>query len=389
MHQATKHHYRLDSIDFLRGLVMVIMALDHVRDFFTDVRVDPADLSQTDSALFFTRWITHFCAPVFVLLSGLSVGLMAERKSKADLCRFLASRGIWLIFVEVVLVSFGWQFHFGPGFMITLQVIWVIGFSMLVMAGLVWLPFAAIVGVGVVVVFGHNILDYGLFPATDWTRPTPIWMILHSQGFTLDLGVPALMLYPILPWAGLMPLGYALARLYRLDPAVRQRLLIRLGLGMTGAFILLRAINSYGNPSPWSAQENPLFTFWSFLNTTKYPPSLSFLLMTLGPGLLVLGLAEDWRGRFASWMVSFGRVPFFYYLAHIYLVHALALLAAEWQGAGWRALVTGFWQLPAGYGFSLWIVWAIWIGVLVMLYPACRWFAGIKARRKDWWLSYL
>lgn len=384
-----KRDHRLQSIDFLRGLVMVIMALDHVRDFFTDARFDPADLSQTDSALFFTRWITHFCAPVFVLLSGLSAGLMAERKSKADLCRFLASRGVWLIFVEVVLVSFGWQFHFGPGFMITLQVIWVIGFSMLVMAGLVWLPFPVIAGFGLLVVFGHNALDYGLFPATDWTRPTPIWSILHSQGFTLDLGVPALMLYPILPWAGLMPLGYALARLYRLNPEVRQRLLIHTGLGMIGAFIVLRAINSYGNPSPWSVQESPLFTLWSFLNTTKYPPSLSFLLMTLGPGLLVLGLAEGWRGRFASWMVTFGRVPFFYYLAHIYLVHALALLAAEWQGAGWRALVTGFWQLPAGYGFSLWIVWAIWIGVLVILYPACRWFSGIKARRRDWWLSYL
>lgn len=386
---TAKRDYRLDSIDFLRGLVMVIMALDHVRDFFTDARFDPADLGQTDSALFLTRWITHFCAPIFVLLSGISIGLMAKRKTKSDLCRFLLTRGVWLIFVELFLVSFGWQFNVGTGFSFGLQVIWVIGVSMLVMAGLVWLPFRLVLAFGAVIVLGHNLLDYGLFPPTDWSKPVPIWTILHNQGFTLDLGVPTIMLYPILPWAGLMPLGYALAGLYDLEPLERQRLLIQIGLGLMAGFVMLRLINAYGNPAPWSSQNSLTFTIWSFLNTTKYPPSLAFLMMTLGPGLLILGLAERWHGRIIGWMVTFGRVPFFYYLAHIYLAHILALGAAELQGVGWQALATAFWALPSGYGFSIEIVWLVWIAIVVSLYPACRWFAHLKARRRDWWLSYL
>jgi len=385
---AAKRVYRLDSIDFLRGLVMVIMALDHVRDFFTEARFDPADLSQTDSALFFTRWITHFCAPTFVLLSGISAGLMHERKSTAELSRFLAIRGLWLIAIEITLVSFGWQFNLSS-FTFGLQVIWVIGASMLVMAALVWLPFWAIIGFGAVVVLGHNALDYALFPASDWTKPTPFWHILHNQGFSLVAGLPVARMYPLLPWIGLMPLGYALARAYKLDPEVRQRFLLQLGLALTLAFIALRLLNGYGNPSPWSAQDTGIFTLWSFLNTTKYPPSLAFLLMTIGPGLIILAYAERWRGKFVGWMVTFGRVPFFYYLAHIYLAHLLALFAAEMQGLGWRAMATAMWNMPQGYGFSIGVVWLVWVGVVAALYPACKWFAALKARRKDWWLSYL
>lgn len=385
---AAKRVYRLDSIDFLRGLVMVIMALDHVRDFFTDVRFDPADLNQTDSALFLTRWITHFCAPTFVLLSGISAGLMHERKSTAELSRFLAIRGLWLIAIEITLVSFGWQFNLSS-FTFGLQVIWVIGASMLVMAALVWLPFWAIIGFGAVVVLGHNALDYGLFPASDWTKPTPFWHILHNQGFSLVAGLPVARMYPLLPWIGLMPLGYALARAYKLDPEVRQRFLLQLGLALTLAFVALRLLNGYGNPSPWSAQDSGIFTLWSFLNTTKYPPSLAFLLMTIGPGLIILAYAERWRGKFVGWMVTFGRVPFFYYLAHIYLAHLLALFAAEMQGLGWRAMATAMWNMPQGYGFSIGVVWLVWVGVVAALYPACKWFAALKARRKDWWLSYL
>ncbi|SDE41655.1 DUF1624 domain-containing protein [Kordiimonas lacus] len=386
----TKSHraYRLTSIDFLRGLVMVIMALDHVRDFFTDARFDPADLTQTDSALFLTRWITHFCAPTFVLLSGISAGLMHERKSTGELSRFLATRGLWLIAIEITLVSFGWQFNLAT-FSIGLQVIWVIGASMLIMAVLVWLPFWAIAGFGAVVVLGHNALDYGLFPPVNWAAPTPFWHILHNPGFSLPFGFPVGRMYPLLPWIGLMPLGYVLAKAYKLEPQVRQRLLVRLGLALIAGFILIRLVNGYGNPAPWSQQESGLFTFWSFLNTAKYPPSLAFLLMTVGPGLIVLAHAERWRGRFVDWMVTLGRVPFFYYLAHIYLAHALALVAAELQGLGWRAMATAMWNMPAGYGFSIWVVWLVWIGVVVALYPACKWFADLKARRKDWWLSYL
>lgn len=383
-----KRAYRLESIDFLRGLVMVIMALDHVRDYFTDVRFDPTDLSQTDSALFLTRWITHFCAPIFVLLSGVSAGLMAERKSKTELCRFLVTRGMWLIFIEITLVSFGWQFTLSP-FTIGLQVIWVIGASMIVMAGLVWLPLWAIVGFGAIVVLGHNLLDYGFFPPVDWSKPSPFWHILHNQGYSQPFGIPVGHLYPLLPWVGLLPLGFGLARIYKMEAQKRQRLLIRLGGGLTLAFVALRGLNGYGNPSPWSVQDSTLFTLWSFLDTTKYPPSLAFLLMTLGPGLIVLGCAERWHGRFVTWMVTLGRVPFFYYLAHIYLAHLLALVAAELQGFGWKAMATAFWAIPQGYGFSVGIVWLVWLGVVVALYPACRWFAGLKARRKDWWLSYL
>ncbi len=379
--------YRLNSIDFLRGLVMVIMALDHVRDFFTDARFDPADLTQTDSALFLTRWVTHFCAPIFVLLSGVSAGLMAERKSKRELSLFLATRGLWLIVIEATLVSFSWQFTFG--FAVILQVIWAIGVSMLLLSLLVHLPLWAIAGFGAIVVLGHNILDYGLFPPQDWSRPAPFWHGLHVGAFTLDFGLPAVMAYPLLPWVGLMPLGFLLARVYRMDTAARQQLLIRLGLGCTLAFLVLRAFNGYGNPSPWSVQDSGAFTVWSFLNTTKYPPSLAYLLMTLGPGLLVLAYAERWRGRFVDWMVTFGKVPFFYYLAHLYLGHLLALVAAELMGFGWRTVAAPMWAFPPEYGFSIWIVWLVWIAVVVMLYPACRWFADLKARRKDWWLSYL
>jgi uncharacterized membrane protein len=386
---ANKRSYRIDSIDFLRGLVMVIMALDHVRDFFTDVRYEPLDLSQTDSALFLTRCITHFCAPIFILLSGDSAGMMAERKSKAELSRFLVSRGLWLIVVEVFLVSFGWQFSVGPGFAVGLQVIWAIGVSMIVLAGLVWLPVWAIAAFGGVLVLGHNILDYGLFPPSDWIKPAPFWHGLHSQGVTLVMGFQTLLMYPLVPWVGLMPLGYLLARLYRLDEEKRRRALLTMGFAAVGLFILVRGVNAYGNPSPWSSQASPGMTVLSFLNTTKYPPSLSFLLMTLGPGLLLLAVAEGWRGRFKNWMVVFGRVPFFYYLVHIYLAHLLALAAAEWQGFGWQALARPFWMLPEGYGFSLPVVWVIWLAVVIMLYPACKWFANVKARRKDWWLSYL
>lgn len=381
-------NYRHDSVDFVRGLVMIVMALDHVRDFFTDVRFDPADLSQTDSWLFFTRWITHFCAPIFILLAGLSAGMMATRKSKAELGRFLAGRGLWLIFIELTVVAFGWQFTLPWAF--TLQVIWVIGVCMLAMAGLIWLPFWAIVTFGAVTVLGHNVLDYGLLPATDFSAPTPLWHIIHAQGFSLDLGIPSLMLYPIIPWVGVMPLGYALARLYTgMDSTKRQKTLLLSGFGLIAGFILLRLVNGYGNPSPWSTQDSALYTFWSFVNTTKYPPSLSFLMMTIGPGLVLLAFAEHLRGWFNDICVVFGRVPFFFYILHIYLIHALALAAAEMQGFGWQALLTPFWQLPAGYGYPVTGVWLIWIAVVAILYPLCRRFAALKARRKDWWLSYL
>lgn len=387
--ESDLRRYRLESIDFLRGLVMVIMVLDHVRDFFTEVRFDPLDLSQTDSALFLTRWITHFCASIFILLSGISAGMMAKRRSKAGLCGFLITRGLWLILIEATLVSFGWQFSIGAGFSIGLQVIWAIGASMILLAGLIWLPNWAIALFAGAMIFGHNILDYSLFPPTDWSRPVPFWHVLHNQGFTTVLGQPVLLMYPLFPWVGVMAAGYLLSYVYGLNRSKRRLHLQTLGFCCLILFVLVRAFNGYGNAAVWESQTSFGETLLSFLNTAKYPPSLAFLLMTLGPGLMILAHAETWRNRFVNWMVTFGRVPFLYYLAHIYLAHLLALAAAEWQGVGWQALATPFWQLPADYGFSLPVVWAVWILVVLMLYPLCKWFAGIKARRKNWWLSFL
>lgn len=380
---------RLTSIDALRGLVILLMAVDHTRDFFTNVRFDPEDFTQGDTWLFLTRWITHFCAPVFVLLAGTSAGLMAERKSTADVSKFLAIRGLWLIFAELTLVTFGWQFNLGPSFVLAWQVIWVIGASMLVMAVLIWLPFWAITAFGLIVVFGHNALDYGLFPAQDWSQPQPFWHILHNQGFTTDVGIPSLMLYPLLPWIGVMPLGYALARLYRKPEEERRTLFLMLGLVCTSLFVILRFINGYGAPQHWEPQESAWYTVLDFFHALKYPPSLTFLLMTLGPGFLFLAYADRWHGWFKDMLVMFGRVPFFFYIVHIYLIHALAMVAAELQGGGWRSVTVGFWQLPADYGFDLWVVWVMWFTVIALLYPACKWFADLKGSRKDWWLSYL
>lgn len=380
---------RLTSIDALRGLVIVLMAVDHTRDYFSNAQFAPEDLSHGDSLLFLTRWITHFCAPIFILLAGVSAGLMSERKSTADLSKFLATRGLWLVFAEITFISFGWQFSIGPNFFITLQVIWIIGLSMLVMAALVWLPFWAILTFGGVIVLGHNILDYGLFPEASFVQPKPFWHVLHNPGFTTDLGIPAIMAYPVLPWVALMPLGFSLARLFTLPSEERADLFLKIGIATIVAFLILRMINGYGSPNQWESKGNLLFTAWSFINTQKYPPSLVFLLMTLGPAMLFLAFADRWHSKVKEVLITFGRVPFFFYILHIYLIHALALVAAELQTGDWRIWLVGFWQRPSDYGFELWVTWVMWAVVLALLYPACRWFAGLKARRKDWWLSYL
>lgn len=385
----TNKAYRLTSIDFLRGLVMVIMALDHVRDYFWDVRFDPLDLEQTNGAIFFTRWITHFCAPVFVLLAGLSAGLMAQRRTTAELSRFLFTRGLWLVFIEFTVITFGWTF--GPlTNLVILQVIWAIGISLMVMSALVWTPKWFIATFAFIMVFGHNLLDFGLFPApVSFDIAAPFWHGLHNSIFTLDLGFPTVLAYPIIPWIGVMPLGYLLADLYRMEAGRRNQLLIRMGLAAIIMFVLLRAINIYGDPNIWAGQKDMLWSFFAFLNVTKYPPSLLYLLITLGPGLLILSYAEKWRGRFVNWMVIFGQVPFFYYVLHIYLIHLAALAAAEFQGLGWRTTMGDSFSFPPEYGFSLPVVWAVWLMVVVMLYPLCKWFAGLKKRKKYWWLSYL
>jgi len=379
---------RLSSIDFLRGLVIVIMALDHTRDYFNIINFDPSDLTKADPWLFLTRWITHFCAPVFVFLAGTSIGLMQATKSRAALCKFLVVRGLWLIFVEAVIITYGWAFNFG---FITMQVIAVLGVSMLVMAALIWTPRWFIATFGFLIVFGHNILDYGFFPPADIGTPVPLWHALHNTIFTLDLGWPTYFAYPALPWIGVMPLGYLAASLYApgYKPEVRQKTLVKIGVGATVLFLLLRSSNLYGDPAPWQSGDNSLITALSFMNTQKYPPSLLYLAMTLGPALIVLAFAEKWRGRLFDAFVTLGRVPFFFYVVHIYIIHLASMALAEFQGIGWQALAGGFWMAPANYGLTLGGAWVVWALIVVGLYPACRWFAGVKARRKDWWLSYL
>ena len=379
---------RLNSIDFLRGLVMVIMAIDHVRDYFTNVRFDPLDLEQGSPELFLTRWITHFCAPVFVLLAGTSAGLMAARRTPQELSLFLLSRGLWLIFIELTVVTFAWTFQ-SLASIIVFQVIWAIGISMVVMAGLVLLPKWAIAAFALIIVFGHNILDFGLFPENPSQGPMPFWHILHNPGFAMLWGIPAGIGYPVIPWIGVMPLGYLLADLYRKPAEERQKMLIKLGVGALGLFVILRAIGIYGEPNPFEGHESYVRAVLDFIDTTKYPPSLLYLLMTLGPALILLAYAESWRGKFVSWMVTFGRVPFFYYIAHLYLIHLAAMAGTAYLGMGWAAALQPWWTYPQGYGFGLTVVYGVWLAIVLALYPACRWFAGVKARRKDWWLSYL
>lgn len=395
---ADARGYRLDSIDMLRGLVIVIMALDHARDYYASAPFDPTDMAETNLAYFLTRWITHFCAPVFVFLAGTSAGLMAARKSKRELGRFLLTRGLWLIFIEATLVSFAWTFNvggldqIGGGILISAQVIWAIGASMVVLAALQWLPTGAVLAVGAAIVLGHNLLD-PLWPGASFGVPLPlfdVWIALHHQLFLQVGPLVVVFMYPLLPWIGVMALGFGLARVFRLPDAKRRKVLLYGGLAATGLFLLLRAVNGYGEPAPWAVQERGGdLTLASFLNLTKYPPSLQFLLMTLGPSFVLLAWAERWRGAVMDALVTFGRVPFFFYVIHLYLIHASALLLGVAQGRDASAFLTFWLFFPDGYGVGLWGIYLGWVLVVAALYPPCKWFAGVKKRRKDWWLSYL
>jgi uncharacterized membrane protein len=382
---------RLDAVDLLRGLVMVIMALDHTRDFFHEgaFLYPPEDLTRTTPMLFFTRWITHFCAPVFVFLAGTGAFLSVSRgKSKRQLSRFLITRGLWLILLELTLVRLGW-FPFAGLTFFVVQVIWALGVSMIVLAGLIYLPVRAIAAVGVLMIASHNLLDRLTpenFGARGW-----LWLWLHEGGpWQAGAGVFVFVRYPLIPWIGVMAAGYAFGQLLLRERARRRKVLLTLGLALTLAFIILRATNFYGDPRPWSAQPTPVFTLLSFLNTEKYPPSLLFLLMTLGPAIALLPLLEGMRGALARFLITFGRVPLFYYLLHVPLIHLTSLV---FDLARYRRVVfatifaTG--APPPGYGYSLTIVYLVWLGVVLALYPVCRWFAGVKARRRDAWLSYL
>jgi len=398
---------RIDSIDLLRGIVMVIMMLDHTRDFVHNAvqQFDPTDLSRTNVALFFTRWITHFCAPVFVFLAGTGAYLQFARgKSKADLSRFLVTRGIWLIVLEVTLVRLGMTFSFDYRMLGFLQVIWVIGVSMIVLAALIYLPLKVIAAFGLVMIALHNLLDG--FRVTSWRGPqTPVpgigekaWIVLHQAFEAVPVaGFPSpvvFVIYPLIPWVGVMAAGYAFGRLYQFDAQRRRRLLLLIGGSATALFVILRAINVYGDHSEWSTQKNALFTLLSFLNTWKYPPSLLFLLMTLGPSILALAAFEagTGAGRIREFFVTFGRVPLFFYLLQWFTAHLIAVLLhlAFGKPTQWLFQTPIDWSGPVpNVGFNLGVVYLAWIAGVLLLDPVCKWFAGVKQRRRDWWLSYL
>ena len=396
---------RLDAIDILRGIVMIIMMIDHTRDFVNadGYLFDPTDVTKTSVALFASRWITHFCAPLFVFLSGVSIYLQ-KRRNKPGLSSFLVKRGLWLIFVEIVVLKFVIWLTPGGTFKFLLQVIWVIGVGMLVMAALVKLPTWVSGVLGVAMIALHNLTDG--FRVAGWAGPTgpdvsigaKLWIIVH-QGGPLPLGPSSgpvgIVLYALIPWIGVMAAGYAFGALYDLDWPKRRKLLVQIGTAAVLAFIVLRYVNLYGDPAKWASQpRGAAMTLVSFFNVTKYPPSLIFLCMTLGPGILALAAFEGWQreSRIKNFFATYGKVPFFYYMLQWLWAHLSAVVLGLIAGKSVSYLFFGFPEMfanaPKGAGFSLPVTMLTWLVGVFALYPLCKWYAGVKARRKDWWISY-
>ena len=371
---------RVESIDLVRGMVMVLMVLDHVRDFFGDSRVDPTDLAETTPALFFTRWITHFCAPTFVLLAGIGASLRGARRSRGELSRYLLVRGAWLIFLEQTWGNVFLFFTY-PHFVLAL-VLWAIGWSMIALAALIYLPRAVTGLLGVAMIAGHNLFDGVRF---DGNLASPIWGILHAPGLRrLPGDIPILVGYPLIPWIGVMAIGYAIGPLFLRPTGRRRPILFAAGLGAIAGFVVLRALNGYGDPRPWSTQANPVFTAMSFLNCQKYPPSLLFLLMTLGVSGLGLAALDRGAGRLVAPLRVVGRVPLFFYLLQWPLAHGLAVLAATLRGdsIGWMFRFPPF-QSPPGYGESLLTVYLFWAITVLLLYFPSRWYAVRRDRGRE------
>ena len=395
---------RIVSLDVMRGLVMVIMALDHTRDFFTNLRFEPENLAQTYYALFFTRWITHFCAPLFFFLAGTGAFFYGWRRTPQALSRFLWTRGLWLIILEFTVIGTAWTFVFPRG---NFLVIWALGACMVLMAAIVRMPLRWVAAFSGVMILGHDLLDPvrpRQFGSLAW-----LWTILHVRGGALlPFHVQKFVLFPLIPWVGVMAAGYVFGSVYLLEKDRRRKLIAQIGLGLTVAFIVLRLTNLYGNPpvglggvsqGPWHIQPTVEKTVILFFDVEKYPPSLQFLLMTLGPSLLLLAWLDkkldqkDGRRSISpalSPLLTFGRVPMFFYILHLYLIHSLAVLVAvlSHQPVTWL-LNGGFLGAPDGWGYNLPFVYLMWITVVVVLYFPCRWYEGVKQRRKDWWLSYI
>jgi uncharacterized membrane protein len=401
----TASRYRINSIDILRGIVMVVMALDHVRDFFHRVVVEgsgelatgPTDLATTNPALFFTRFITHFCAPIFVFLAGTSAFLMTFKKSKKELSRFLLTRGVWLVIVEIVIITLGWTFNPLYNFII-LQVIWAIGISMIIMGVLVYLPYKMLLVVGLLIVFGHNLLDYeSISSGLKGGALADLIYFANFSAYSLDAEHFVFIVYSFLPWTGIMIVGYCFGKIFspHIDPVRRKRILWQSGLGLVILFLLLRVINQYGDPVPWSAQpRGPVFTFLSFININKYPPSLAFISLTIGVGMLMLSWLEPVNNRITGFFRVFGRVPMLYYILHFYVIHGLLVILFYFQGFTSEDIVTDqnpFLFKPPGIGVNLFGVYIVWIIVVLILYPVCKKYDLYKTLNagKKWWLSYL
>ncbi len=382
---------RIESLDLLKGLVIVIMAIDHVRDYFhySSYFFDATDPALTTIPLFFTRFITNFCAPAFSFLAGVSAFIIGRKKTAAELSSFLLKRGLWLVFVELVIMNFGW--HFDITFhSISFQVIWSLGISMILLAGLIHLPRKAILIFSCVLIFGHNLLDTIHFDNILWTFLHERKVFLTTLDHEFRVG------YAIIPWVAVMSLGYYFGSFYRntYEPSKRKKLFNSIGIAAIIFFIILRSINIYGNVLPWKDYGNLTQTLFSFFNLSKYPPSLFFLLVTLGGALLFLANSEKLKAKAVNFFCVFGRVPFFFYIIHIYLIHFLALIVAEFAGFGWQQMILPAlpWRVEAlkGFGFNLFVVYLIWILVIAMLYPLCKKFDAYKQSHKEkWWLSYL
>ena len=385
--------HRVEAIDVVRGVIMIVMALDHTRDFFGVAGVSPTDIARASAPLFLTRWITHICAPVFFLLTGAGASLARGRRTNRDLAWLLLTRGLWLLVLELTIVRcVGFQFNFD--YRVTmLIVLWALGWAMIALAPLVYLPAAAVAAWGVFLIATHNVFD-GI-PRSANPIVGAVQAILHGPGMVLATNEHVVFAaYPLIPWIGVTALGFGLGAIYRQQPD-RRTVLMRAGAACCIAFVALRWLNGYGDPAPWSVQRSTLFTILSFLNTTKYPPSLLFLLMTLGPAFLLLALVDRRTPRALRPALVYGRVPLFYFVLHLILIHVLAILVcyARYGTAHWMVesptLDRYPFTQPPGWGFSLPIVYAAWVSVVALLYVPCRWFAGIKMRRRDWWLSYL
>jgi uncharacterized membrane protein len=381
---------RVHSIDLLRGLVMVVMALDHVRDYFHSAAYiyDPTDLNHTTLPIFFTRFITHYCAPVFMLLSGTSAYLVGIRKGKMALTKFLFTRGLWLIFLELSVVNFGWFFdiHYNnTGFL----VIWALGMSMIFLSALIHLPKAAILAISLVMICGHNAFD-------NYHPGSVLWNFLHDPTIYQWKGINVYALYPLVPWIGVMSLGYCIGSMYEKKYAAekRKKLLLMLGIACTVLFVALRYTNWYGDHVLWGKQSVPGLTLMSFLSLSKYPPSLLYLLATLGPAFIFLSFTEKASNWLGKRLQVIGRVPMFYYLVHIYLIHLAAMLAVALSpGHSWTDMILSTWvsfdPRLAGFGFSLGLTYLVWFGLVVVLYFLCNWYDGYKRSHKHWWLSYV